>query len=317
MFAFLGGISIGIEEGVKYIPFAIAACLLFRVAHFPDIGIEGSFALGSASLVFAAQLGIDGFYSLVLSVLLGSVGGGMTAVLFIYYKLNSLLCGLITSLVSYSLTFFLLGRHSSCYVDPFIDEIGIALIGLCLAVLLIVFFSTKYGLVLRVVGEQPKLIRKLGYSPTKYMFILLVLGNAIAGLSGALVVAAEGVATLSIGKSKLVLALIALILGEGLLSFVSVFSWILFRKMKCEALSLFFKKYFDGGGVRYLIISAMVGIVFYWTIYNASTNVFGADEYSDAILGFGVAFFLVMMKKMIKNDSSKNKWSFIGNFHGG
>jgi len=94
---FLNMLSIVFGEGAKYIPFVLAAAVLFRLAHFPDIGIEGTFALGACSIAFASRLGLPVWIGFSTSIICGILGGILTGTLFIKFKLNSLICGIITA----------------------------------------------------------------------------------------------------------------------------------------------------------------------------------------------------------------------------
>jgi len=106
---FFKALGIGFSEGTKYIPFVLAAAVLFRLAHFPDIDIEGIFALGACSMALALRLGLSTWAGFTLSIVGGTLGGLLTGTLFVKFRLNALICGIITAFVAYSLCFCLLG----------------------------------------------------------------------------------------------------------------------------------------------------------------------------------------------------------------
>ena len=100
-------IVIGLEEGLKYLPFIIAACILFRIAHFPDIGIEGTFALGATAMAFSSYMTWPYYVGIICAFLFGAIGGVLTGGLFVWCKLNNLLCGLITVFISYGFLLYI------------------------------------------------------------------------------------------------------------------------------------------------------------------------------------------------------------------
>jgi len=312
----LNSVYIGIEEGLKYLPLILAACILFRVAHFPDIGIEGTFALGSSFIAFSSQLNCSFYFGLIGSGLVGALGGLLTATLFVKYRLNSLLCGIITTFASYSTCFCLLGFKSNASFETQLSEVKIGLLGLVLGIALCIFFSTRYGLLLRIAGESPALLQKLGINTNRKIIYLLLLGNFISGLSGALVSSVEGTSSLFIADSKLFLVIISMVIGEGLLSLILYIKELsLFQFFNFSIISEYFINIFYGAGVSYLVISAIIGSFSYWIIYNVCTNFFGADEFTQIILGCITAILLIFTNKTTQNTYKLPPWTFIGDIN--
>ena len=154
-------IGIAYSEAAKYLPFCIAAAVLFRITHFPDIGIEGTFALGACSIAMISSRGGDPLLGFLLAILLGASGGFLTGILFIKFKLNSLICGIITAFVAYSSCFLLL-NGSVVSFESLISTNMVAIIGLIMAAAICLFFSTRFGLLVRIAGESPELLFSLG-----------------------------------------------------------------------------------------------------------------------------------------------------------
>jgi putative ABC transport system permease protein len=320
-------IVIGFEEGLKYLPFIIAACILFRIAHFPDIGIEGTFALGATAMAFSTYMTWPYYVGIICAFLFGAIGGLLTGGLFVWCKLNNLLCGLITVFISYGFCYTLLGFNSTVSLDIFFSESVVGSIGIALGIIICIFFSTRYGLVFRIAGESPSLLNKLGFNPKNKYLLLLVAGNAVAGVAGALVASANGVASLRIADGKLFLAIMSLVIGEGILSMlITVFKYNYIKKPnRWEKIILYLRKstiVFSGGGVSYLILSAVIGSLGYWIIFNVCIELFGANEFiqnteggvefTQSVLGGLTAFFLIISTRISRRSHALPLWTFLG-----
>ena len=307
-------VFIGLEEGLKFLPLVIAACILFRLAHFPDMGIGGSFALGAAAIAFSTRYAFPPFAGVMLACLLGAIGGFSTGVLFVKFHLNSLLCGIITALGSYSICYNLLGREPSAAIPSFISEIWVGVIGLMLICMLCIFFSSRFGLVMRMSGESPKLLQQLGLEPRKNLLMLLILGNLVSGMAGALVVGVKANVNLHIGDGKLFQSLISLIWGEGILSVLIALTKSLNKhntiKVSSRLTSLI--KNISGTGALYSLSAAIIGSLTYWIVYNVCNGLFGAGADTQIILATMTAFLLIIASKISNKFHRLSAWSFLG-----
>ena len=91
--------------------------------------------------------------------------------------------------------------------------IGLVFVVLCIAILYW-FFGTEAGSALRATGNNEAMIRALGVNTDKMKIIGLVLGNALVGLSGALVVQSQKVADVGMGQGTIVIGLASIVIGE-------------------------------------------------------------------------------------------------------
>ena len=89
-------------QGVIFFPLVLSLALSYRLLEFPDITIEGTFALGAA--IFCAVLSATKSYSLASSCSIFSCGlaGACTAWLHHYLKINKFLAGIIVVTALYS-----------------------------------------------------------------------------------------------------------------------------------------------------------------------------------------------------------------------
>ncbi|MCG6197350.1 ABC transporter permease, partial [Anoxybacillus sp. LAT_38] len=92
-----------IEQGLLFAIMALGVYLTFRILNFPDLTVDGSFALGGA---LAAKLIIDGMNPLLATLaafVAGGAAGAFTGLLHTKGKINGLLAGILTMIALYSI----------------------------------------------------------------------------------------------------------------------------------------------------------------------------------------------------------------------
>lgn len=301
-----------LEEGLKTLPFIVSAVILFRVAKFPDMGIGGTFLLGSSVLAFTQLHSLPIIIGFVFAILVGIMGGAITGCLFIFARLNSLICGIITALISYSVSYVLLHFQATVGFASITNEYVVGIFSLMMCLAISVFFSTRHGLLIAVAGESPKLLRMLGREPSPYLLLLILIGNAISALAGFLFVGITGVANLRLDVDKIFMAITALILGEGILSLFLIFLKSISKNSKAGTL----RKGFNivlGGSTTGLMCAGVIGVFAYWGIYVGCKKVFNTAEFDRLIIGLFTAILLwltVLFSR--KKHMTLGPWKFHG-----
>jgi putative tryptophan/tyrosine transport system permease protein len=228
--------DIGLIMGLIFAWAVLALALAFRLFNFPDLTIEGSLPLGAS--VFAVLLRNHSplIVCIIGACFAGSMAGALTGFLHVRFKLNKFLTGIIVVAISYSLSLRIMGASNigllqsvSLFdsVAPLDNMYGpnihlgtIVLIGTLItlsSVLLFVIFSSRRGIRLRAAGSNPEFARSIGINVSANIIIGLALTNALAAFSGALLVSYQGFADISLGQGILILALVAMTLGERIL----------------------------------------------------------------------------------------------------
>ena len=315
---FLSTLKIAFEEGAKYMPYVLAGTVMFRLAHFPDIGIQGTFALGACSMPLALMLGLPVWFGFIISILCGILGGILTGTLFVRFRLNSLICGIVTAFVAYSLCFLLLGFKSVASFPVILNENQVGLLGLLFGAVMCLFFSTRYGLSYRIAGESPDFLMQLGVSPHSRLLILLVLGNCIAAIAGSLVVCVKGSVNVRIGDFMVFQAIICLVLGEGVLSVAIALYKRISRNQsivlpkKLERFRMVIQAAFSGTGAVYPILAAILGSFCYFLIFNLCTAYVVAGDFTRLVLGLATAILLIVGSRISKRYHRFSSWTFHG-----
>lgn len=220
----------------------LGAYITYKILDYPDLSVDGTYALGGAiSAAFIAQ-GNNPIISLVLATIGGMLGGLCTALLHTKLKMSGLLAGILTMLALYSVNLRIMGKANITLLGkttinsmiksvlPLTNE-GIAILigGILCAVLIAVlywFFGTEVGSSLRAAGNNPKMARALGVSTDSMVILGLVLSNGLVGLSGALTAQYQSFADVGMGTGTMVMGLASIVIGEVVFRFMQgSFAW--------------------------------------------------------------------------------------------
>jgi putative ABC transport system permease protein len=234
---FLRTIPISLEQGLAYSLVALGIVISFRILAFPDLTVDGSFALGGAVLARSIVEGVPPFFGIILAVICGFVAGCCTGLLNTRLKINSLLAGILMMTILYSVNLRIMGRSNIqlLTVDTFLTPLEnmevnrfIPIIIFFFVVTFIVkfltdmFFHTQIGFAMRATGDNEQMIRALGVNTDNVTVLGLGLSNALVALSGCLVAQDQGFSDIGMGIGMIVAGLAAIIIGETLIGKTTV-----------------------------------------------------------------------------------------------
>ena len=225
--AIQGAASQGIIWGIM----TLGVYITFKVLDFPDLTVDGSFALGGAVSAILISNGMNPFITLIFSFLAGSLAGLATGILNTKLQIPGILAGILTMIALYSINIRVMGGR------PNIPLLGMAtsltiiqnilslskvmsdlLVGFVFSLFIVFimywFFGTEMGCAIRATGNNEKMIRALGVDTNIMKTIGLMISNALVSLSGALVTQSQGYADVGMGTGTIVVGLASVIIGE-------------------------------------------------------------------------------------------------------
>jgi putative ABC transport system permease protein len=217
--------------GLPYVPLVMGVYLVFRIRNDFDLTVDGSFATGGAVTATALLAGRGVAVSMLLALLAAGAAGLFTAGLHIVLRIPVILAGLVTSIGLFSVNLHIMGQVPSLALSSAgtlfsgfnglssaaatRDTIFVSL-GFAVAVLVAMglFLRTEIGLALRVSGVNVPLARSQGVNERAQLALSLFIANALAGLSGALVVQEQSFADVNMGVGVLLTGIAAFLVGE-------------------------------------------------------------------------------------------------------
>jgi putative ABC transport system permease protein len=230
-------IPVSLEQGLAYALVAIGIVISFRILAFPDLTVDGSFALGGAVISRLIVEGLHPFFAILIAFLSGFAAGCLTGILNTRLKINSLLAGILMMTMLYSVNLRIMGRSNiqlltvdtiltpleHLEINRFIPIIIFFFVVTFIFKFLIdLFLHTQLGFAMRATGDNEQMIRTLGVNTDNMTILGLGLSNALVALSGALVAQDQGFSDIGMGIGMIVAGLAAIIIGETLIGTRSV-----------------------------------------------------------------------------------------------
>jgi len=219
-----------IETALLFSFVTVGAYLSFRILRFPDLTSEGGFGLSSIVGGMVLLKTGSGWLSLLSGVGVGFFTGLITAFLANKVRLPTILASILTMTMSLSAGLLIAGKPSLTLTDewvlrsllPFINSsLAIGIIGLgvgfiVMVPIIVMFFKTGIGYILRMRGENPSLCIELKHSLLLWDIIGLGLANGLVGLSAVLLSQRSGYASINMGRGVAISAIAAIMLSEAL-----------------------------------------------------------------------------------------------------
>lgn len=257
-------IPVSLAQGAVYAFVAIGVMIPFRLLSLPDLTAEGSFPLGAAVAAALLANGMGIMPAMGLALLAGALAGALTAVIHVFFKVTSLLAGIIVLTMMFSINIRVMGKpntalfsHDTLFTillnadggTPITQFAVLSVMLAALCLLLYWFLHTELGLALRAVGSNQTMARAQGLSTTLYIIAGLAGAGALAALGGSVMAQYQSYADVNMGVGVLVIGLAATILGEAILGgstlarqiLAPVVGSLLYFQFVAIALSLGFK----------------------------------------------------------------------------
>lgn len=218
--------------GLAYMIAFAGIWLAINVQHAFDLTVGGSFTLGGAISAVLIAEGHNPWLTLIAACLIGAAAGGVTFMLYHALKLPVILASIITNTAILSIGLRIMGKpevsifqQGSIFTDAeawfggFLSSQGasVMLLGLICAVIFAAVGGLLYsqlGLAFRMAGVNPTMARANGVSPKVMLLLALLVGNALSGLSGALIAQSQGFADVHMGDPILIVGLTGILIGE-------------------------------------------------------------------------------------------------------
>jgi putative ABC transport system permease protein len=234
-------------EGLIYSIMALGVFMTFRILDFPDLTVDGSFPLGAAVMATSLVGGLPVWAGILLALLAGAAAGTVTAVIHNELKVPSLLAGILTMTMLYSINIRVLGNKANisllkqshmisaledmtgAFMSPGAAQLILfALIAALAVILLNAFFHTDLGLTLGALGGNERMVVAQGSNPKILKIIGVGVSNSLVALSGAFAAQYQGFADASLGVGMVVSGLAMVMIGEFLIR-SSRIHWLLIR----------------------------------------------------------------------------------------
>ena len=226
-------LSFSLYEGLVFGFVAIGVYLTFRVLGFPDLTVDGSFALGAAVAAVLIVKGVNPFLATLAAFGVGLCAGLTTSLLNTKLRIPALLAGILVMVALYSINLRVMGgayvsllREVTIFdqVSEFLGmgtNIALSLIvtGVLAVIVFFIlnwFLRTEIGLALRATGDNEQMVRGFGVNTDMTTILGVSIANGLVALGGAVVAQGQGFADVGMGIGMIVMGLASVIIGEAL-----------------------------------------------------------------------------------------------------
>ena len=219
-----------------------------KIFNIPDITTDGSYTLGASVTAVFLSHHYPVFVVLIISMIMGSLAGMLTAFIHTKLKIDALLAGILVMTALYSVNLEILGRSNIPLIDtssifdkltifkePIYNNLVIALFLIILLVGIITYIlKTDFGIAMRATGSSEGMTKSLGINNNKMKIIGLAIANALTALSGFLVAQYQGFTDINMGIGIVIVGLGSVLIASA------IQSWLHLRSILAQLVLVIF-----------------------------------------------------------------------------
>lgn len=272
--SFLNALPGNIAQGIIWGLMGLGVFITYKLLHFADLSVDGSFATGGAVTAIMLINGCPIWVAMLVAVAAGLLAGLVTGLLHTLLGIPDILSGILTQIALYSINLNIMRksnlpisyRNYSLVISA--SNINMAIIIALIVVAIVIvamywYFGTEQGTTIRSTGSNPAMSKAQGININFTKVIALALSNAVVAFSGSIFSQYQGFADVNMGRGAIVIGLAAVIIGE-------VLGEAIFRKHINFIIRLIFVIV---GGILYYIA---MGIVLWLKMPTDDTKLFTA-----------------------------------------
>ncbi len=223
--AFLYALPGAAAEGLIWGLMAIGVYISYKILDIADLTVDGSICTGACVCAMLIAAGAPVWVSVIAAFIAGALAGVVTGLFHTAFGIPSILAGILTQLILYSVNLSILGGKSLAAIDPRANKLivhmsdnprSIVAMVIVVAVTIIalwLFFYTEVGLTIKSTGDNPHMSRAQGVNVNFNKVLGLAIANGIVALAGAMLAQYKGSANINDGRGAIVIALAAIFIG--------------------------------------------------------------------------------------------------------
>ena len=223
--SFLYALPGAVAEGLIWGLMAMGVYISYKILDIADLTVDGSICTGACVCAVLLGLGVPVWICVPVAFLAGALAGVVTGLLHTVLGIPSILAGILTQLMLYSVNLVILGGKSLMAVDHRATTLLVhmsdnprsilSMVIMIAAVIIILwqFFYTEVGLTLKSTGDNPDMSRAQGIDVNRNKVIGLAIANGLVAMAGAMLAQYKGSANINDGRGAIVIALAAIFIG--------------------------------------------------------------------------------------------------------
>ncbi len=222
---FLNALPGAVAEGLIWGLMAIGVYISYKILDIADLTVDGSICTGACVCAVLVTNGVPVWLSMIIAFLAGALAGMVSGLFNTALGIPSILAGILTQLILYSVNLAILGGKSlisfvggqhKLLLSMSDNIMAIVVAGIIIAAMIIclwLFFYTEVGLTLKSTGDNPDMSRAQGVDVKFNKVLGLAISNGIVALAGSLLAQYKGSANINDGRGAIVIGLAAIFIG--------------------------------------------------------------------------------------------------------
>ncbi len=223
---FINSLPGAIAEGLIWGLMAIGVYLSYKILDIADLTVDGSICTGACvCAVLLAKGNFPVWICVAAAFCAGALSGIATGLFHTALGIPSILSGILTQLMLYSVNLSILGGKSLAAIDPRSHQLLVhmssnskSILSMVIIVALVIiglwqFFYTEIGLTIKSTGDNPDMSKAQGINVKFNQVLGLAISNGIVAMAGALLAQYKGSANINDGRGAIVIALAAIFIG--------------------------------------------------------------------------------------------------------
>lgn len=269
-----------IEQSFIFAIMVLGVYISYKVLDFPDMTVDGSFPLGAAVSAALIVKGVNPLLALVVAMLAGAIAGLITGMIHVKLKVTNLLAGIIVMTGLYSVNLRIMGKSNiPLFMSNHLFNGTVPAIVVIVIFLLVVKFTidfllkTKFGFVLKALGDNESLVTSLGLDGNRIKLYGLMIANSLVALSGGILAQYQGFADVGMGTGTIITGLASIIIGEAVIGkrkFIKATTMVIIGTLIYRAIIALSLKLGMNASDLKLITSILVVIIIYLKIKKES-----------------------------------------------
>ena len=214
-----------LAQGIIWGLMAIGLYISYKILDIADLTVDGSFCLGACVGAVLIVNGVPAWVAVLIAFVSGALAGVLTGLFHTALGIPSILAGILTQLILYSVNLKVLSSKASITImagDAATlltqrDNVTAIIVGIVFVAITIValwlFFYTELGLTIKSTGDNEAMSRAQGVNVSFNKVLGLAISNGIVALAGSLLAQYSGSANINMGRGAIVTGLAAIIIG--------------------------------------------------------------------------------------------------------
>lgn len=221
------------SQVLPFLPLALGISTSYTLLRATDLSLDGSFVLGAVLFARFVTLGVHPIFACLIAFAGGALVGSFVSFVQKGGRVDPLLAGVLVVFILTSLNLVILGRPnvsllstktlvSEAFKTGLLD--GWLLTSLFCFILVFLSFiamQTRFGLILRALGDNQALLQRMGYSIEFYRTAGFSFTNMLAAASGVITAQIVGYADIGMGLGVTLTGICAILLGQQFLKLVT------------------------------------------------------------------------------------------------